>query len=157
MKLQKVYPTLVCALRSAGLDPDRLEPWPAWKEFKELLRHPTLPAEHAAYVGFGIDRQGDGFWHLTFVLQLAAWEAKLTGPTAHLDDQGDSPELNVVREIILDLAYELPDASQVHPQELASGDFGTLGDFIAAVESQASFQDAMAAECIGSLVYEEEA
>ena len=156
MERQEVYPALLRALRGGGLDPDRLDPWPAWKAFKERLRQAPLPAEHAAYVGFGVDRQGDAFWHLTFVLQLAAWEPKLTGPTAHLDDQGDTPELNVVREIVIDLAYESLVASP-NPRELASGDFGTLDDFIAAVESEPVFQDAMAAECVGSLVYEEEA
>ena len=153
---RQVLPSFLQALRTAGLDPDRLESWPAWKTFKASLRQPGLPPERAAYVGFGINRQGDGFWHLTFVLQLAAWEPKLTGPTAHLDDQGDTPELNVVREVVVDLAYESLSVSPDDPQELASGDFGTLDDFIAAVESQPRFQDCMAAECIGSLVYEEE-
>jgi hypothetical protein len=157
MKLQETYPELLRTLRAAGLDPDRLEPWAAWKAFKACLRRPSLPAEHAAYVEFGVNRQRDDFWHLTFVLQLAAWEAKLTGPTAHLDDQGTTPELNVVREIVIDLAYESSDMLAAKPRELASGEFSTLDDFIAAVESEPCFQSAMSAECVGSLVYEDEA
>jgi hypothetical protein len=157
MKLQDAYPELLRSLHAVGLDVDRLEPWPAWKAFKAYLRRPDVPTEHAAYVEFGVNRQHDDFWHLTFVLQLAAWEPKLTGPTAHLDDQGTTPELNVVREVVIDLAYEPNDTFDATARELASGEFPSVDVFISAVESQASFQAAMAAECVGSLVYEDEA
>ena len=108
------------------------------------------------YVEFGAGREQDGFWHLTLVLQLASWEPKLSGPTRHRDDQGTGLDLNVVRELVMDLAFELEVAPSRERRELAEGDFVDLDLFVAAVESDANFQTAMAAECIGSLVYEQE-
>jgi hypothetical protein len=156
MKHKEIYRALIRALSLAGLDPDRLEPWPAWKVFKSHLREAVTEGEDAAYVSFGVDRQRDGFCHLILVRQLATWEPKLLSRTPHLDDQGEGKDLNVVREVIIDLAYEAL-AFDIDPgQELATGDFATLEDFFATVESRADFQRAMSVECIGSLVYEEE-
>ena len=157
MQLQAKYPALLSALRDARLDTDRLEPWAAWKVFKAALRQPLAPpATQAGYVEFGAGREQDGFWHLTLVLQLASWEPKLSGPTRHRDDQGTGLDLNVVRELVMDLAFELEVAPSRERRELAEGDFVDLDLFVAAVESDANFQTAMAAECIGSLVYEQE-
>lgn len=156
MELKQVYPELVRALHDAGLDADRLEPWPAWKAFKSWLRRIEGSTEAAAYVEFGMNRQRDDFRHVAFVLQLAAWEPKLTRPTEQLDDRSTLPDLNVVREVVVDLAYEASDLPSDSARELASGEFGTLDDFIAAIEGLAEFQAAMAAESVGSLVYEDE-
>jgi hypothetical protein len=156
MKINETYSALVRALSIAGLDPDRLEPWPAWKVFKAQLREAVTDGEDAAYVTFGEDRQRDGFSHLILVRQLASWEPKLLSRTPHPDDQGEGEDLNVVRELVVDFAYDELAFDLEGGRELACGDFETLEDFFAAVESRADFQHAMSAECIGSLVYEEE-
>ena len=156
MNLADTYPTLLNELSQVGLDPDRLEPWAAWKVFKACLRRPILDGADAAYAAFGVDRQADGFWHVTLVRQLAIWEPRLPGRTPHPDDAGGAPEFNVVREVVIDLAFDQAPPSGRAVPEIASGDFSTPEDFVAAVESLPAFQDSMTMECIGSLVYEDE-
>ena len=157
MKLAEALPSLLAELRRNGLDPDRLEPWAAWKAFKTFLRQPIAAVEDACYVEFGTDEQEDGFWHLRFVRQLAVWERELQGSTPHPDDQPSSdPDLNVVREIVLDLAYDPARDLPPAVREIASGEYATAPEFIAVVESDSAFQAGMAAESVGSLVYAHE-
>lgn len=158
MNLNEALASLLATLRREGLDPDRLEPWTAWKAFKTFLREPVAAVEDAGYVEFGADPQPDGFWHLRFVRQLAVWERELPGRTPHPDDRpSEIPKQHVVREIIVDLAYDLARGLPAELREIASGDYAAIVDFIAVVESDAVFQAAMAAESVGSLVYADEA
>ncbi|HEU4649221.1 MAG TPA: hypothetical protein VFS33_09190 [Gemmatimonadales bacterium] len=131
-------PTLERRLRDAGLDPDRLDPWPAWTVFKTYARDPVDADGDIAYVQVGMSDPTDEFIHVTFIREL--------------DLADDAGELEPVREIVCDLGYD-PDADlPAEERELCSLDFETFDDFVAAVEADPAFRAAMALEPTGSLV-----
>jgi hypothetical protein len=125
-------------LRAAGLDPDRLEPWPAWKVFKAYAREVTSADADVMYVQLGLRDPTDELLHVTFVRHFEL-----------VDDEG---ELHPVREVVCDLGYDPATDLAGGELELCSGDFPTLEAFIATVEGEPCFQAAMAREPVGSLV-----
>jgi hypothetical protein len=138
MDLNEAGPALEQQLRAAGLDPDRLDPWPAWKVFKAYARQPARCDADILYVQLGMRDPVDELLHVTFI--------------RHLEMSDAEGELEPVREIVCDLGYDLePEASEAE-LELSSGAFGSLEDFFAAIEAHDVFQHAMASEPAGSLV-----
>jgi hypothetical protein len=138
MDLNGAGPALEQHLRAAGLDPDRLDPWPAWKVFKAYARQPVECDADILYVQLGLRDPTDDLLHVTFI--------------RHLEMRTEEGELEPVREIVCDLGYapepEAPDTEL----ELSSAAFNRLEDFFAAIEGRSDFQRAMATEPAGSLV-----
>ena len=125
-------------MRAAGLDPDRLEPWEAWRVFKAYARIPAACDGEAIFVQIGIRDPADEFLHLTFVRQLALADA--------------DGELEAVREVICDLGYDVAPGVPDSGAELMDADFPDFAAFVAAVEARPDFQAAMVREPAGSLV-----
>jgi hypothetical protein len=138
MDLNNAGPTLERRLRDAGLDPDRLDPWPAWSVFKAYARDPVAADGDVAYVQVGMPDPTDEFIHVTFIRELDL-----------ADDEG---ELEPVREIVCDLGYDPASRLPLEERELCSLDFETFDEFVAAVEADPGFQTAMALEPAGSQV-----
>jgi hypothetical protein len=138
MDLNSAGPALEQQLRAAGLDPDRLDPWPAWQVFKAYARQPVDCDADILYVQLGLSDPTDDLLHVTFI--------------RHLEMSTDEGELEPVREIVCDLGYaprpETPDTEL----ELSSAAFDRLEDFFATIEGRSDFQQAMATEPEGSLV-----
>jgi hypothetical protein len=138
LDLNAAGPALEQQLRAAGLDPDRLDPLPAWNVFKAYARQPARCDADILYVQLGMRDPGDDLLHVTFIRHLEVRDA----------DGGLEP----IREIVCDLGYDPePDAPDAEV-ELSSAAFANLEDFFAAVEARSDFQHAMAIEPAGSLV-----
>jgi hypothetical protein len=138
MDLNEAGPALDRALRRAGLDPDRLNPWEAWRVFKEFARESVACDGEAIYVHLGMRDPTDELVHLTFVRQLAFANA--------------DGELEAVREIVCDLGFDPTPGLPYAGIELSDADFEEFDAFVAAVEAHPDFQAAIAREPAGSLV-----
>lgn len=138
LQLNEAGPALEHALRAAGLDPDRLEPWSAWRVFKAFARRPVACEGDTVYVQIGATDPTDALLHVTFIRHLAVSE--------------EAGGLEPIREIVCDLAYpaepDMPDAGV----ELTSAAFPSLDAFEAAVEEREDFRAAMALPPRTSLV-----
>jgi hypothetical protein len=138
MDLNSAGPSFEQQLRAAGLDPDRLDPWPAWKVFKAYARQPVECDADILYVQLGLSDPTDDLLHVTFI--------------RHLEMSTEEGELEPVREIVCDLGYaprpEAPDTAL----ELSSEAFDRLEDFFTTIEGRSDFQQAMATEPEVSLV-----
>jgi hypothetical protein len=138
MDLNEAGPALEQQLRAAGLDPDRLDPWPTWKVFKAYARQPARCDADILYVQLGLRDPEDELLHVTFI--------------RHLEISDAEGELEPVREIVCDLGYDpVPEAPDAEV-EFSSAAFASLEDFFAAIEARSVFQHAMATEPAGSLV-----
>ena len=73
---------LLRRLGVADLDPDALDPWEAWKTFKDCLEAPVDGIYNAAAVqcrGFSNNDGGEDFC-LSFVHQFSPWEGTEDAP-----------------------------------------------------------------------------
>jgi hypothetical protein len=138
MDLNTAGPALEEQLRASGLDPDRLEPWLAWKVFKTYARRPVACDADILYVQVGLADPGDDLLHVTFI--------------RHLELATDEGDLEPVREIVCDLGYEPTPGAPDAEVELSSAEFASLEDFFAAIEARNDFQRAMSMEPAGSVV-----
>lgn len=138
MDLNSAGPALEQQLRAAGLDPDRLDPWPAWQVFKAYARQPVDCDADILYVQLSLSDPTDDLLHVTFI--------------RHLEMSTEEGELEPVREIVCDLGYAPRPGAPDTELELSSAAFDRLEDFFATIEGRSDFQQAMATEPEGSLV-----
>jgi len=156
---RQALPALREALVAQRLDPERLDPWLAWKTFKQFLRSVEWNDSEIAFVGLGIEHQDDHYWHLTFVREFE--HLGQTIPRApllrkeHLERE--PPEPKALWDVVCDLRYPLTGPFAKSRAEFSSGHYSTVEAFLGAVEADPVFQAAMAAEPVGSALYEEEA
>jgi hypothetical protein len=131
----------------AGLAPDLLQPWLAWKVFKRFLGEPVEGAACDALVQMGayIDAGGPRI-HLYFVRQFS-------DELAH-----DFPESDrQLAHLVCDLVFPAASPCDMRLHELWSQDYHSRSAFMDAVESDPEFQALMNAEPISSRVLWEEA
>jgi hypothetical protein len=144
VRIQDAADQLSRMYQECGLDPETLDPWPAWKVFKAFLRTPVEAPDEGASVQYGIF-EDDGepfFFRLYWVRQFTELDA----------DHEEVP----LRRIVTELALE-PERFWWTPDgEVWSYDFPSLSDFIAHVETDPKFQAAMNAPLASSQVYAEE-
>lgn len=117
-------------LIAAGLDPEHLEPWEAWKAFKRFLATPMAIDDEGISVQCRREEADEGEFmvYLQWIRQFAAVEAGTDVP---------------VRYVGIEFGYrpsELPFDGHI---ELWSYDFPALADFAANVEGLAVFQRAL--------------
>jgi hypothetical protein len=138
---------LIRLFDEAGLAPELLQPWPAWKVFKHFLREPVEGAASDTLVQMGayIDADGPRI-HLYFVRQFS-------DELAHELPERDEQLAHLVCDIVFPAAS--PRAMRYH--ELWSQDFRSHSAFIDAVERDSAFQKLMNAEPVSSRVFWEEA
>ncbi len=138
MQLRSLQSSLEQSLTEAGLDPDRLEPWGAWRVFKAFARTPVSDCDlDACQLTLGRAATDDGFIHLVFSRHLAI---------------ADDEEFDVVAEVHVDLGYDPEPALDLEPIELHDADYPSFADFVAAVEAHPAVQAAFVKEPAGSLV-----
>jgi hypothetical protein len=137
---------LLRLFEEAGLTPDLLQPWPAWKLFKRFLREPVDGAASDALVQMGAYLEADGpRIHLYFVRQFS-------DELAH-----DLPERDKqFAHLVCDLAFTAASPRDMRFRELWSQDYLSHSAFIDAVESDPAFQKLMNAEPISSAIFWEE-
>ncbi len=139
MDLNDAGPRFESELRAAGLDPDRLDPWEAWRAFKTWARQPVAGIDaDTLYVQLGLLDPTDDLRHVTFI--------------RHLEIADADGELQPVREIVCDLGYDAGPQTPTTDVELSSVEFTNLAVFFTAIEGRSDFQQAMALEPAGSLV-----
>jgi hypothetical protein len=130
----------------AGLAPDLLQPWLAWKVFKRFLREPVEGAACDALVQMGayIDAEGPRI-HLYLVRQFS-------DELAH-----DFPESDrQLAHLVCDLVFPAASPREMRFRELWSQDYRSHSAFIDAVEGDPAFQSLMNAEPISSTIFWEE-
>jgi hypothetical protein len=147
------------ALLERRLDPEHLDPWEAWKTFKDFVRAVECATSEVIFVGLGIEHQDDQFWHLTFVRELEHVDPSLPpGPflrEEHFDREPPEPE--PLWDVVCDLSYARAAKFTAVIKEYASADYDSLEQLFAAVEGDLTFQAAMDTQPVASTVYEEEA
>jgi hypothetical protein len=137
-------PELVNRFIAAGLAPGALDPWEAWKVFKQYLHSEVHGVYDAASFQCGQfpDDGGEGeSFYATFARQFSKWEGKEDAP---------------IRRVVVELRYGL---DQIRPGALAevwTHDFPTLEEFASVVEGLPQFQAAMSITPEHTEVYGEE-
>lgn len=133
MRIRDAAPTLRQSLEAAGYSMDQLEPWEAWKAFKEWLRLEIVDGLDTASVQFlpqdPDDDPGDEAV-LAFVRQFTQRQ-----------DCGEADEL--IGRVVLELRYPAAKLSAHAPFETWSLDFPLLEEWVSVVEGIPGFQHAM--------------
>ena len=135
---------LVNRLTAAGLSPHALDPWGAWKVFKQYLHAEVQGVYDAASFQCGRfpDEGGEGeSFYATFVRQFS-----------HLEGKEEAP----VRRVVLEFRYDLDQIRPSLPAEVWTHDFPTLEEFASVVEGLPQFQTAMSVTPAHTEVYGEE-
>jgi len=117
-------------LLAAGLDPEHLEPWEAWKVFKRFLSVPAATEDEGASMQCRREEVADGEFlvYMQWIRQFAA-----------VEDSADRP----VRYVAIELGYRPADLPIDDEIELWSHDFPALANFAAHVEGLEAFQRAL--------------
>lgn len=138
---------LLHLFEEAGLAPDLLQPWPAWKVFKRFLREPVEGAacDTLVQVGAYYDSEEGKRIHLYMVRQFSD---ELAHDLPEHDEQ--------VAHLVCDLSFPAECTRVARVRELWSQDFPSHAAFIDAVETDSVFQSLMNAEPISSRVFWEE-
>ena len=137
---------LIHLFDDAGLAPELLQPWPAWKIFKRFLREPVEGAASDALVQLGAYAETEGQRiHLYLVRQFSD---ELAHDLPEHDEQ--------FAHLVCDLAFRAECAHVARVRELWSQDYDSRAAFIDAVESDTAFQALMNAEPISSRIYWEQ-
>lgn len=126
---------------AAGLTPDSLEPWPAWKAFKAFAREAVEDALDDCVVQYGIyeDATGVDLAYLYLAREFS-------------DDSNDGePATHLVCELTFE-ATALP----VPAGEFWTQDASSFSAFVDRVEADPGFQTLMNARPVASSVYLEE-
>jgi len=136
-------PDLVARLAAAGLTPEALDPWRAWKVFKRSLDSEVEGVYDAAAFQCGRfeDEDGGESFYACLVRQFSRWE-----------DEEDAP----IRRVVMELRYRPADIPLDVPTEVWTHDFPTRADFATVVEGLPQFQAAMSAVPTHTEVYGEE-
>jgi len=156
---RQALPVLRQALVAQRLDPDQLDPWLAWKTFKQFLRSAEWNDSEIAFVGLGIEHKDDQYWHLTFVREFEHLGPTLPRTPLLREEhfQREPPEPKALWDVVCDLRYPLAGPFATSRAEYSSGQYSTVEAFVGAVEADPIFQAAMATQPVGSSLYEEEA
>ncbi len=117
-------------LADAKLEPDRLEPWPAWKVFKAFLQRAVECEGDAA--SFQCRPEQDDVGEQRFLVQFLR-------QCSATEDGTDTP----VSGVGIEFAYTLEHFPAADDREVWSYEFPSLADFAAHVEALAQFQAAM--------------
>ena len=135
--------TLGAMLAEAGMDPDVLDPWEAWKVFKRFLRVPMAAQAEKASFQCGIDRsdEPEPRFYMEIFRQFDEPAGKSTLP---------------VGAVGLEFNFD-PDTFPVAEEREIWGEAGRLDVFIAAVEASPEFQAAMNARPVATGVWVERA
>ncbi|MFN8647954.1 MAG: hypothetical protein U0104_14380 [Gemmatimonadales bacterium] len=147
MRIAQAHSELVAALAGAALDPDALEPWPAWKVFKQYLHREVEDGYDAASLQFGrfpADEVG------------AQEEAGLFLVRQFSERAGAEGEDALVGRVIIELTYDAWPFLAFPPVAVWTHDFRTLEEWASVVEGTAAFQEAMNRQPTGSVVYYDE-
>jgi hypothetical protein len=135
---------LVTRLTAAGLSPEALDHWEAWKVFKQYL-HAEVEGVYdvaAFQCGRFPDDGGEGeSFYATFVRQFSRLEGEEEAP---------------LRRIVMELRYGLDQLQPGAPAEVWTHDFPTLEEFASVVEGLPQFQAAMSTVPEHTEVYGEE-
>jgi hypothetical protein len=137
-------PELVTRLTAAGLAPESLDPWEAWKVFKRYLHAEVDGVYDAAAFQCGRfpdDGSDTESFYATFVRQFSRWEGGRDEP---------------VRRVVLELRYGVGDIRPDLAREVWTHDFPTLEEFASVVEGLPQFQSAMSVRPKHTAVYGEE-
>ena len=135
---------LVTRLTAAGLTLEALDPWEAWKVFKQYLHTEVQDVFDVAAFQAGRfpDEGGEGeSFYATFVRQFS-----------RLEDKEEAP----LRRVVMALRYGLDQLSPSLQAEVWTHDFPTLEEFASVVEGLPQFQAAMSAVPEHTEVYGEE-
>lgn len=130
MRITEAEAELRRQLEAAGLDPEHLEPWEAWKVFKRFLLVPATAEDEGISVQAARGEREDG-QSLVYV----DWIRQFTA----VEEGKDTP----VRYVVIELAYRSEDLPLDRELELWSYDFPALADFMSHVEGLELFQRAM--------------
>lgn len=145
MKLIQTEVELRRQLVSARLDPDQLQPWPAWKIFREFLHREVEDMYDA--VSFQYVASDD---EVEAAPPTMFWVRQFT----QRDPVTDEDEL--VGSLIVEFQYD-PDAIPLHDDtEVWSLDYPDLEQWSSVVEGLPQFQDAVNHEPVMTRVHFEE-
>jgi hypothetical protein len=133
-------------LVSARLDPDRLQPWPAWKVFKDFARREV----------------GDVYDVVSFQFSVSDTESGAEAPTMFwvrqfTERHPDSEEDELLGSLIVEFQYGPLDLRSQDDAEIWSLDFPDLDQWASVVEGLPQFQDALNGQPTLTSVYYEEA
>jgi hypothetical protein len=126
MKPLEARNALRTRLLDKALDPQLLEPWPAWRVFKQFLRE--CEVEDVYDAAAVIVETDDDATTLFFVRQFSIWE-----DGEYEDESEDVPAGQVVVELRYDVC-QLPD------YEAWTLDFPTIEEWASIVEGESTFQ-----------------
>ena len=117
-------------LERAGLDPDHLDLWEAWKVFKEFVKAPVAAdGEGVCFFAWQDEGEEGRRVHLQILRQFTAIEGEESVP---------------IRNAGLGLIYDPAGFDLTEEVEFWSYDFPTFADFAAHVERSPFFQSAAA-------------
>jgi len=146
MKLTQAEVELRRQLVSARLDPDILDPWPAWKIFREFLHREVEDVYDA--VSFQYNAAND---EPDSEPPTMFWVRQFT------ERDADTGEDELVGSLVVEFQYE-PDAIPAHDDaEIWSLDFSDLEEWSSVVEGLPQFQDAMNGQPALTRIHFEEA
>ena len=136
-------PDLVTRLAAAGLAPEALDPWEAWKVFKRSLEAEVEGVYDAAAFQCGRfeDEDGGESFYACFVRQFSQWEGETDEP---------------IRRVVLELSYRPAKIPLDAAAEVWTHDFATREEFASVVEGLPQFQAAMSGLPAHTEVYAEE-
>ena len=145
MKLPQTEVELRRLLVSARLDPDQLEPWAAWKIFREFLHREVEDVYDAAsfqYIAANDEIESEP--------PTMFWVRQFTERSAETGDD------ELVGSLIVEFQYD-PDTMPDHDDaEVWSLDYPDLEQWSSVVEGLPQFQDAVNREPTGTRVHFEE-
>ena len=146
MLIRDATPALRRSLEAAGLAMHQLDPWEAWKVFKQWLRVEIEDGYDTVCMQFlPIDPEGDPIDEATLLFVRQFKERQ---------DAEDTDEL--IGRIVLELRYPAAKLLAFPPVDVWGLDFPTLEEWASVVEGNACFQQAMAIRPLFSDVFYDE-
>ena len=137
---------LQSSLHASGQTLDCLDPWQAWKTFKQFLRLEIEDGYDAASLQFlPADPDPD-----------LSDEASLMLVRQYTERAPTDGEDELIGRVVLELRYAASYFSHLAPFDAWTLDFPTLAEWASVVEGQACFQEAMARSPLLTEVYYDE-
>jgi len=133
-------------LASARLDPDHLQPWPAWKVFKDFLHREVDAVYDAASFQYDPSDSEDAT-----EVPAMFWVRQFT------ERDPDTNEDELVGSLTVEFLYPPGTVPPHEDAEVWTLDFPDLEQWSSTVEGTAQFQDAVSREPTSTRVYYEEA
>ena len=146
MLIRDATPALRRTLEAAGLAMDQLDPWEAWKVFKQWLRVEIEDGYDTAAMQFlPIGPEGD-----------PSDEATLLFVRQFTERPGAEDTDELIGRVVLELRYPAARLLALPPTDIWALDFPTLEQWASVVEGTACFQQAMALRPLFSDVFYDE-